>query len=174
MLSLVVAIHTLPGSHPWFPCSYLLLPAHASGPQPCAQSDPFSSHPLSFPTSNLFHLFLCLSPGPNPVLSESCPHHRGIHQHGCLPIPYCVPGTSRGDAKFLPCECLKKITNNLIFYYFFYLKTIIKVLGFDQCEFCVTGFTVLGVIVFFPLAGVGAPFLPALSKGSLRKKHLSG
>ena len=51
----------------------------------------------------------------------------------------------------------------------FFCLEAIEALGFGQCEFCVTGFTVLGVIVFFPLVGVGAPFLPALSKGCLRK-----
>lgn len=85
-----------------------------------------------------------------------------------FPFPYCVPDTLRGDVKFLPCWPSKK--NVLGF--FFCLKAI-EVLGSDQCEFHVTGFTVLGIIVVFPLAGAGARLHPALLKDHLRKNtHL--
>lgn len=123
MLCLVVTIPTLPRSHSCFPCSYLCLPASVSGPQLYTCSDLLSSYPLSLPTSTLFHPFLCLLPGPNPLPSEACPHHRDVHQRGCLLIPYCVPGTSRGDAKFLPCWHLKKKKNQHVLG-FFCLKAI--------------------------------------------------
>lgn len=85
-----------------------------------------------------------------------------------FPLPYCV-GTSRRDTKFLPCWHLKKKKLPATYSGFlFFPEAILKYLAFDQWEFCVTGFPVLGVVLF-PLAGVEAPLLPALSKGCLRK-----
>lgn len=43
-----------------------------------------------------------------------------------------------------------------MFWVFLFCLKAIEVLGSDQCEFHVTGFTVLGIIVVFPLAGAGA------------------
>lgn len=96
-----------------------------------------------------------------------------------FPFTYCVPGTCRRDVTFLSCWPPKnKIKNKQTkkdpkqpkqyVLWFFCLKAI-EVLGSDQREFHVTGFTVLGIIVVFPLASTGARFHPALSKDCLRK-----
>lgn len=140
----VIAIATLPGSHSFFPCNYLLLPAPISHPQHCSLSNPLFSHQLSLPTPASFWPS-CLALDPNAAPSEACPCHCGVHQHGCLPIPLLCPRHQQEMSK----------RDNTVWEVF--LPKAIKVLDFDHCDFCTTGFTVLGVTGFF-LACMGIDF----------------
>lgn len=72
-----------------------------------------------------------------------------------FPFLCCVPGISRDVKKRQHWEV--------------FLPKAIKVLDFDHCDFCATGFTVLGVIGFFSLACVGIDFCLHSIK-TLRKK----
>lgn len=75
-----------------------------------------------------------------------------------FPFLCCVPGTSRRCKKETPL------------FGRFFLPKAIKVLDFDHCDFCATGFTVLGVTGFFSLACVGIDFCLHSIKALSEKK----
>lgn len=68
-----------------------------------------------------------------------------------------------------PAEEMSKSDNTV---WEVFLPKAIKVLDFDHCDFCATGFTVLGVIGFFSLACVGIDFCLSSIKTLLEKNPL--